>query len=49
MLWTVQLFLFSLWLLGMISHIGGALVHLLLVVALVLVVVELLGGRRVAL
>jgi hypothetical protein len=49
MLWTVLLLLFFLWLLGVITHIGGALVHLLLVVALVLIVVELLSGRRVAL
>jgi len=49
MLWTVLLFLFVLWLLGMMAQIGGALVHLLLVVALVLVVVDILSGRRVAL
>jgi hypothetical protein len=49
MLWTVLLVLFVLWLLGMIAHIGGGLVHLLLLVALVLFVVELLSGRRVAL
>ena len=49
MLWTILLLLFVLWLLGVITHIGGALVHLLLVVALVLFVVELLSGRRVAL
>ena len=49
MLWTVLLLLFALWLLGVITHIGGALVHLLLVVGLVLFVVDLLSGRRVAL
>ena len=49
MLWTVLLVLFVLWLLGVIAHVGGALVHLLLLVALVLFVVELLSGRRVAL
>jgi len=49
MLWTVLLVLFVLWLLGVITHIGGGLVHLLLIVALVLFVVELLSGRRVAL
>ena len=49
MLWTVLLVLFVLWLLGVIAHIGGGLVHLLLLVALVLFVVELLSGRRVAL
>jgi hypothetical protein len=49
MLWTVLLFLFVLWLLGVIAEIGGALVHLLLVVALLFVVVDILSGRRVAL
>jgi len=49
MLWTVLLVLFVLWLLGVITHIGGGLVHLLLIVALVLLVVELLSARRVAL
>ena len=49
MLWTVLLLLLVLWLLGLIMQIGGALVHLLLVVALVLSVVGLLGARRVAL
>lgn len=49
MLWTVLVLLFFLWLLGVVSHVGGALVHLLLAVALVLFVVEFLSGRRVAL
>lgn len=49
MLWTVLLLLFFLWLLGVITHVGGGLVHLLLLVALVLFVVELLSGKRVAL
>ena len=49
MLWTVLVFLFVLWLLGVITHIGGVFVHLLLIVALVLFIVELLSVRRVAL
>jgi len=49
MLWTVLLVLFVLWLLGVITHIGGGLVHLLLIVALVLFVVEFLSARRIAL
>jgi hypothetical protein len=49
MLWTVLLLLFVLWLLGVITHIGGGLVHLLLIVALVLFVVERLSNRRIAL
>ncbi len=49
MLWTVLLLLFVLWLLGVITHIAGGLVYLLLVIALILLVIQLLGPRRVAL
>ena len=48
MLWTVFLVLFVLWLLGVIGQIGGAFVHLILVLALVIFLVQLLIGRRVA-
>lgn len=49
MLQTLVIILLLLWLLGMVSSytLGGVL-HILLVVALVLVVVRLLQGRRVA-
>jgi hypothetical protein len=46
MLWTIIAILFALWLLGLIADIGGGLIHLLLVVALVVFVVNLLTGRR---
>jgi Family of unknown function (DUF5670) len=46
MLWTIIAILFALWLLGLIAHVGGGLIHLLLVVALVVFVVNLLTGRR---
>jgi hypothetical protein len=46
MLWTVIVILVVLWLLGLVSHVGGGLIHLLLVVALIVVVVNLLTGRR---
>ena len=46
MLWTVLVVLFVLWLLGFSLHIGGGLIHLLLVVALVVFVVQLISGRR---
>ena len=49
MLWTLLLVLLVLWLLGLIAHIGGALVHLILVVALVFFLLQLFIGRRVAL
>lgn len=47
MLWTVFVVLFVLWLLGFSLHVAGGLIHLLLVVALVVLVVNLLSGRRV--
>jgi hypothetical protein len=46
--WTILAILVVLWLLGFSLHLGGGLVHLLLVVALVLLVVNLLTGRRIA-
>ena len=48
MLWTVLVVLLILWLLGFSLHIGGALIHLLLVVGLVVLVINLLSGRRTA-
>jgi hypothetical protein len=47
MLWTICVILFVLWLLGMVSaYTMGGLVHLLLVVALVIIVINLIQGRR---
>lgn len=46
MLWTIFLVLVVLWLLGFSLHIGGGLIHLLLVVALVVLVFNLVKGRR---
>ena len=48
MLWTVFVVLIVLWLLGFSLHIGGALIHLLLVVGLIVLVINLLSGRRSA-
>jgi hypothetical protein len=44
-LWTIIVICFALWLLGFLLHFGGGLIHLLLVVALILIVVNLLTGR----
>ena len=48
MLWTIFVILAVLWLLGMVSSytMGGA-IHLLLVVAVIILVLNLIGGRRV--
>jgi hypothetical protein len=48
MLWTLFVILVVLWLLGFSFHVGGALIHLLLVVALVVLVFNLITGRRTA-
>jgi hypothetical protein len=47
MLWTIMAVLLVLWLLGFIGHFGGALIHLLLVFAVVVLLVQLFTGRRV--
>ena len=50
MLWTIAVILLVLWLLGMItSYTMSGFVHILLVVALVVVLVRLIQGRRVRL
>jgi Family of unknown function (DUF5670) len=48
MLWTLFVVLGILWLLGFSLHVGGGLIHLLLVVALVVLVYNLFTGRRSA-
>jgi hypothetical protein len=47
MLWTIVAIFLVLWLLGFGLHIGGNLIHLLLVVALIVFFINLLRGRRV--
>jgi hypothetical protein len=46
MLWTIVALLLILWLLGFAFSIGGSLIHLLLVLALVVFVINLVNGRR---
>jgi hypothetical protein len=43
MLWTIVAVLVILWLLGFSFHIGGNLVHALLVIALIVFIVQLLS------
>jgi hypothetical protein len=48
MLWTIFVILVILWLLGMVtSYTMGGFIHLLLVIAIIVIVVQLLQGRRV--
>jgi len=46
MLWTIFAILIILWLLGWGFHVSGSLIHLLLVIALVVAVINLITGRR---
>lgn len=47
MLWTILVVLLILWLLGLVSgYVLGGFIHLLLVIALVILVINLLTGRR---
>jgi hypothetical protein len=46
MLWTILVVLLVLWLLGFLTAVGGSLIHLLLLLALVVLVVQLVSGRR---
>jgi Family of unknown function (DUF5670) len=46
MLWTVVVVLVVLWLLGFSFHIGGALIHLVLVIAVIVLIYNLIAGRR---
>jgi hypothetical protein len=46
MLWTIIAILLVLWLLGLIGNIGGGLVWLLLVIAAIVLLFQLLSGRR---
>ena len=46
MLWTIFAILIILWLLGWGFHIAGSLIHLLLVVAVIVAIINLVTGRR---
>ena len=46
MLWTIFVVLLILWLLGFSLHVAGGLIHILLVLALVMLIVNLVSGRR---
>ena len=46
MLWTIVVVLLILWLLGVVALPAGGLIHILLVLALIVLVFQLLSGRR---
>ena len=47
-IWALVVLLFVFWLIGLVAHIGGGLIHVLLVIAIIVAVFNLLTGRRVA-
>jgi len=49
MLWTIFVILLVLWLLGFTLHVAGGLIHILLVLAVILLIFNLISGRRSAL
>ena len=48
MLWTIFAILLILWVLGWGFHVAGSLIHLLLVVAAVILLINVITGRRTA-
>ena len=49
MLWAVLVVVLVLWLLGFSLHVGGGLIHILLVIGLIILILNLVSGRRSAL
>ncbi|MER2088302.1 MAG: lmo0937 family membrane protein [Sporosarcina sp.] len=46
MLWLLIVALFVFWLLGLVFKIGGGLIHILLVIAVIVFIINLVTGRR---
>ena len=46
MLWTLAVIFLVLWLFGFLGHFGGSLIHILLVAAVIVVIINLLSSRR---
>jgi len=47
MLWTILVILFILWALGLFAFHAGGLIHVLLIIAVIVLIVRLVQGRRV--
>ena len=45
-MWTILVILLVLWLLGFLTHVGGGMIHVLLVIAAIVLVINLVSGRR---
>jgi hypothetical protein len=46
MLWTIVVLLLLFWVLGLVFEVASGLIHLLLVIALIVIVMRLVSGRR---
>ncbi|HXM25008.1 MAG TPA: lmo0937 family membrane protein [Chthoniobacterales bacterium] len=47
MLWTIVVVLIALWALGFLTHVAGGLIHVLLIVAVIMIVLNLVRRGRV--
>lgn len=45
LIWSLIVLLFVLWLIGLVAHVGGGLIHILLVLAVIMLVFNLMTGR----
>jgi len=45
LIWAIIVVLFVIWLIGLVVHLGGGLIHLLIVIAVILLIYNLLTGR----
>ena len=45
-IWTILVILFVFWLIGLVAHIGGSLINILIVIVVIGVIYNLLTGRR---
>ena len=48
MVWTIIGIILLLWLIGFVAHIGGGLIHILLIIALIVFIYNQLSGRKAA-
>ncbi len=46
LLWTILAIVLAIWLIGFIADVAGGLIHLLLIVALAILILNLVSGRR---
>ena len=45
-IWTILVILFVFWLIGLVAHIGGSLINILIVIVVIGVIYNVLTGRR---